>query len=351
MFHFVFGLPGAFSEWCESVTVEIARRGLGVNDVIRADTLEQIALRVMRTGATSAVVSSRKPGGRLRAALTERACDIVVALDDPRTVLLDAVLGQRVALADAVQTLASSCAALTEYAARSDVLVLHGNRDWAQPGTTAMAIAEYLGLEVDDYEVAEIIVEPTASAALRRRHDAAAWWESLQIAERDMVTGALAAYLDDPALDRNVPIIWTSELFFLGDEPNKRLLAPVDITGRVRPLLQGPHIMLPPGTWTLSLSTRLSSDASEHAFSVEVWTDRAIATGTMQARQEGNATIELDFTVDAMAERPVAIRISTTRAAFDGAIIAAEATLIEKEPAVDGVMAPSLVSGAEQPAA
>src|SRR5262245_27989797 len=117
MLFFVFGLPGRFSGWCEAVVSELVRRGGGTAEVIRADTLQQIANHAIRAGATQAVVSSRQPGGRLRAALTKSRRRFIVALDEPRQVLLDLVHDQEIELATAVQQLASGCAALSGFSA------------------------------------------------------------------------------------------------------------------------------------------------------------------------------------------------------------------------------------------
>src|SRR5579862_1452399 len=130
MFCFVFGLPGGFAEWCEAVAVEAARHAGEPAELIHGDTLEQVALNTIGTRAASTVVSSRQPGGRLAAAVIGSGRNFIVALDDPRTALIDLVVGRGLGFADAVQALASSCAALTGIADAPRALVVRGGHDW-----------------------------------------------------------------------------------------------------------------------------------------------------------------------------------------------------------------------------
>ncbi len=335
MFSFVFGMAGSFALWCERVTFELCRRGLEASELIRADTLEQVALSVMRCGASRAVVASHAPGGRLRAAIAEHRSDVIVVLEDPRTALVETVVGHGIPLAEAVQRLATSCAVLLPYRNASHALVLQSNRDRHKPAATIATIAEYLGLEIDEAEIADIIAVTAAGNPPDIEYDAVGWWQGLHPDERDMATGALAAYLDEPAFGAEAPVKWTSELFFLGEDLTRRLSTPADITGRVRCLVHGPYIMLPPGSWSLSLAARLSLEASEHTFGVEVWAGRLLASGTTRIWQHSAAVIELDFTIEEATEHPIGIRISSLRAAFDGAITGAEVILVPKLPGED----------------
>ncbi|HLY46410.1 MAG TPA: hypothetical protein VKQ73_12575 [Stellaceae bacterium] len=327
MFFFVFGLPGRFAQWCDALTVELAGLALGPNGLSHAETLDQLALNALTTGASQGVVAARQPGGKLRAALGHDRRDLIVALDDPRPALVDLVLGQGVGLAAATQMVASSCGALWDWAAMPGALILHADRDAPQPAATAAAIARHLRIAVDDAALTGILRDLACASPVRPPHDTSQWWNALQPAEQQMVIGALEPYVADE--DRELSaIIWTRELFFLADRPTERVAGPVDITGRARGLLEGPHIMLPPGAWSLSLSALLSRGAVEHEFLVEIAADRPLAAGALRPQRDGRAQIRLDFVLDALTERPLAIRLSSTRAAFDGAILIDRVTLL-----------------------
>jgi hypothetical protein len=333
MLFFVFGLPGGFATWCEQVVAALVRRAGGGGGLIRGDTLEQIAAGAIATEASQGVVSSRQPGGRLRAALLDTGAPFVVALDDPRTALIDLVLGRGVALPDAVQQLASSCAALRGLVSRPGALTLDGGGEIPADADMITRVARHLRLDVDDAEIAELADALTPPSAAENELDAIAWWNGLELEEQELALGALGPFIDSPANGAPFSVSWGRELFFLGDRPRERATGPIDITGRARCLLQGPHIVLPAGTWSLSLSALFSAAAAEHEFSAEVWAERVLAQGTLRPR-EGSAAVTLEFALDEAAEQPLAIRLSSQRAAFDGVIIGVAVTLVQ-QPAGD----------------
>ncbi len=343
MLLFVIGLQSAFAEWCDAVTVELARRALGPTELIRGDTLEQIALNVIATGASQAVVSSRQPGGRLRAALVEAGRSFVVATDDPRIACAEVAQEQQAKLPDAIQAIASSCAAVMGYLSAPGALVISADRDGL---ATAAAIARHFELTLGEDDIAEIVrdLEPTGFAA--GQDGAGHWWNSLPAAAREMALGAIGPYLGDAPDGHLLPITWARELFFLGDQPNQRATGPIDITGRARCLLCGPYIMLPPGAWSVSLTMLFSREAAEHEFLVEICTDRSLASGTIRPQQEGSAAVAIDFALGDSTEHPINIRVSSVRAAFDGAIAVVGATLVPAASAADAPPA-ALVSADE----
>ena len=146
MLYFVIGLPGRFTEWCDAAAAEIARRALGPTELIRGNTLEEISLALIHTGASRAVVASRQPGGRLRSALVEAGRSFLVVVEDPRTALAEAVHRQPNDVAAAAQLVASSCAGITRYVSSPGALALFRDRDGSNPVITARAIAHHLAL-------------------------------------------------------------------------------------------------------------------------------------------------------------------------------------------------------------
>jgi hypothetical protein len=80
MLYFIIGLPGHFTGWCDAAAVAIARRVLGPTEFVRGDTLEGIALAMIRTRASRGVVAARQPGGRLRSAFVAAGRTFLVAV-------------------------------------------------------------------------------------------------------------------------------------------------------------------------------------------------------------------------------------------------------------------------------
>ena len=332
MLFFAFGLPGGFATWCEEVVAALVSRAGGAGGLIRGDTLEQIAAGAIAAGVSQGVVSSRQPGGRLRAALVENRARFIVALDDPRAALIDLVLSRATPLPDAVQQLASSCAALRDLASAPGALALYGGRDDLAHAETTARIARHLMIPLDDRELAELAAAVAPVQAARPQPDAFAWWNGLDLAEQELALGALSPFIEE--MPEGVPfaVSWGHQLFFVGDR-QQRATGPIDITGRARCLLQGPYIMLPAGSWSLSLSALFSPEAAEHEFVAEVWTERLLAEGTLRPH-DGSVTIRLDFSLDEATEHPVAIRVSSRRAAFDGAIVDVGARLVQATAAL-----------------
>jgi hypothetical protein len=327
MLYFVIGLPGRFTDWCDAVTAEIARRALGPTELVRADALEEISLAMIRTGASSGVVASRQPGGRLRSALVQSGRTFLVVVEDPRTALAEAVHLQRNEVAAAAQLVASSCAGITRYVSSPGALALFRDRDGSNLLSTARVIARHLALDVSDADIGEIVDGLAALGLSFAASDGAARWDGLGAEEQRVVDGALGPFVTYLATGDLPPIIWEPELFFLADRPGERATGLIDVTGRARRLLDGPHIMLPPGSWSLSLQLLFSRETTEHDFLLEVLADRQVASRIIRPHAEGAFEVNLAFTIEATTDHPIAIRLSSQRAAFDGTVAVIGAVL------------------------
>ena len=173
MLLFVIGLPGRFAEWCVAATAEIARRALGPTEVICANTLEEVAVGMIRTGAARAVVAvgfdphsatppnlcrgSRRPARRF-------------GRDRPRAATRDRRRGPGGGKSLRRDLDDSSPGALT----------LYNDRDVGNPVTIAAAIARHFGLVVSNSAIVEIIGSLTAAGlTLERREAAAVEWREM----------------------------------------------------------------------------------------------------------------------------------------------------------------------------
>jgi hypothetical protein len=333
MLFFLFGLPGAFADWCEAVTVDLVRRRCGPTALLHADTLEQIAGDLLESGAAQAVVSSRRPGGRLRAAVVQHRRDVILALDDPGPALADLVLRGGVELAAAIQAVAGSCAALLDYDATPSAVVLRRDRDWPWAAAIVGAIAERLQISLSADEIGELAGSCVPADMVERQAEAVAWWNGLSTGDQTMARGAIEPFIQCQETGDLPPITWEHALFFHGDRPQERVSGAVDITGRARCLLRGPDIMLPAGWWSLSLTVGLARAAAEHEFLVEIVADQLLGAGILRPQHQASAELTIVFMLGDETERPLQLRISTLRAAFDGAITIAAVILQRQAPA------------------
>lgn len=336
MLFFVFGLPGAFTGWCESVVRRLAERGGCPAGLLHADTLEDLALSAVRNGVSHGVVGSRQPGGRLRSSVVASPRHFLVVRDDPRQALAELVLAEGIELAAAVRQVASSCAALASLGDAPGAVDLLRGRDDARPEETAAAIAQRLGLPISGRELSRLVRNIGDPASERRPVDAAAWWQNLDPDQRELASGALEPFFEGTPDKAAVSVTWRRELFFLASQPAERVAGPIDITGRSRPLLQGPHIILPPGQWSLTVAAVFSHGAVEHEFFVEIAADRPLGGGVIRPTQEGAAGVAFDFALDELTERPLVLRVNSQRAAFDGAIDLIGARLVRGHAATPG---------------
>ncbi|HEX6443001.1 MAG TPA: hypothetical protein VF007_12490 [Stellaceae bacterium] len=341
MFAFLIGLPGRFTERCEALVTALAEQALGPMGLIRADTLAQISRNVLANGASHAVVTSRQAGQRLRAALVDTEQNFIVAVDDPRKAVADLVTGDGVPFAEAVRRVASSCGALTGYITAAGALVLSPGIRPPKEVTTALMIGRHLRLPLNEAEVAAVRRRSMSLMASVAGPGNDAGSQGLDAAEAQILQAALGPYLELPAINEAVPIGWAPELFLRGERSSEPAAGPIDITGRPRCLFSGPHIFLPSGSWSLALALNISREAAEHEFVAELMTDAPLASGTIRPRAEGPAEIHLDFVLPELADHPVSLKLSTRRAAFDGAIGLLGATLTRADGAADEASTPA----------
>ena len=332
MLFFVIGLPGRFVEWCEAATVRLVQRAFGPAERISADTLEEITQSVLRSGATHGVVASRDPGFRIRRALVEAGRPFVVVRDDPGASLAHLVARHGLAMAAATRQVASSCASLISFGASPGALVLDAHRHGADRLPVAAAIARHLQLEVSDGDIADIVGALDEGRNILNPSDAAAWWDGLDAGGRAIASGALSTYLDHSPGHGLGPIIWEPELFFIGDRPGVSATGGVDITGRARCLLHGPHIMLPPAIWSFSVAVDVSPEAAEHSILIEARAGGSVSRAVLRPAAAGVVEADFILELEELPDRRIELLLSTQRPAFAGHLTLVRVTLTPQPP-------------------
>jgi len=150
-----------------------------------------------------------------------------------------------------------------------------------------------LTLDVGDADIVDIVNDLAATGLSFERSDGTARWDWLSVDEQRVVTGAVGPFVTYLTTGDLPPIRWERELFSLADRPSERATGIIDVTGRARRVLDGPHIMLPPGSWSLSLKLLFSRETTEHDFLLEVIADRPVASRKIQPRAEGAFEVNL----------------------------------------------------------
>jgi len=193
-----------------------------------------------------------------------------------------------------------------------------------------------LALNISNADVVEIVNNLAAAGLTFEKPGGAERWGGIEAEEKRVVDGAVGPYITYLTSGNLPPIIWERELFFLGDRPRERATGVIDVTGRARRLLHGPYIMLPPGSWALSLNLLFSRETTEHDFLLEVIVDRPISSRTIRPQAEGIFEVSIAFALEATTDHPVVIRLSTQRAAFDGTVAVVRAVLTTDGAALAG---------------
>lgn len=331
MIFFSIGLPGRFAEWCDAVIFRLARRALGPVELVSLNTLDELALAMIRTAASHFVVCSRQPGGRVQTALAQAGRRFIAVLDEPRAALRDLATRPGFDLVAATRSVASSCASILSCAAMPEALVLSGVKHGHDLASTATMIGRHLELDVNGDEIETIVAALRDEGVVPLPTDDDAWWDSLQEPQQALVDGALGAYVDYFAGGGLGKITWERELFFISEEPAAQepvpAARPVDITGRIRFLVYGPYINLPPGSWSASVILGFSPEAAGMTYIIEVFAGIQLTHVRIEPGDERIFEANLHFPIDAAVDHPVQIRIHNERPAFDGRLAVGYVTM------------------------
>jgi hypothetical protein len=317
------GLPGSFAEWCDAVLLRLARRMngmvaeavhpsldelLGYRPVI--STVDAVGLILLGTSASHLVVGARQPDAQLRAALEETKARFVLALDDPRATVYDLALKRDIPLSRITRAVANSCPFLISYVSMEGALALHVSDAASDPRGAAAAIARHLDIQVNEAEIAGIVGDLAFAGIAPRRsengpHPNAAFSE----AGRKMVDGALAAYAQYFAERSMGPIIWTRDLFILGEDGTRQPTRPLDISGGSRILIYGPYVHLPPGRWSARVLLGFSKESAGYTFFVDVFAGAQIGVTRVQPAGTGIFDAEITFSLEGPHDIGIEIRV------------------------------------------
>jgi hypothetical protein len=316
MILFSFGLPGQFADWCDAIATRIIEFAFGSVTVVSAETPEELAAALLKVQGGNLFVSGRQPGAWLSRVLAATENPFIVSLGDPRNIVCELVSGYGLDLADATRRVAGSCAAIMSCIDRPRALVLNAGPDWQQPAATTEAIARHLGLALDPVDIARIVDDiiatgqsPGGDASLDR------------FDERDtaVVEGAVAPYLEHFLGEPLGSVTWVRELFLV--DGHRPAVQPVDVTGRVRALLYGPYIRLPPGNWAAEVVLGFSQEATDVTFVVDVLSAGSqLCVTSLRPPRQGVYSINLGFVINEQSDHPVEFRVVNERAAFDGKV-------------------------------
>lgn len=323
---FAFAVPGRFGEWCDAIIRRLAEKALGTVLPIPAQTPEQLASDLINAEGSHFLVTGPQPGPWLFQLLKSTNRPFTIALNDPRDAALEMINRHGLDIADAVRRVSNSCASMMSCIALPEALVLNANRDWHDPLATAALVARHFGLSVTPAEIEAIVCEVAATElnpawpAPENASDPAA------DAVSSIVKGAVAPYVEHFLGAPFGPLTWARELVMAdGHAP---ALHAVDITGRVRALLYGPYISVPPGNWTAEIVLGFSQETADVNFLVDLLVGgKQLSATNIQPNREGIYSINLSFIIDEGNSHPLEFRVINEKPAFDGKVALGQITL------------------------
>jgi hypothetical protein len=314
---FSIGLPGRLAEWCDAVLACLAGRTDG--DVVLctcppiekmfgyegiSSVLDQVALSLIKTNATHLIMGARQPDEPLRALLEATNARFVVALDDPRAAVDDILASTHGELRTVTRAVANSCPLVMRCTSLPGALTIRGNQTDIDAAATATAIASHFEFPLDEAEAHRIVAELSARGLCY------ASGNQLRTVQK-VANGALAAYAESFAGGDLAPIIWTRDLFIVNGDTGKGTSDVLEVSSgsRVAPLIYGPYIHLPPGSWTARVVLGFSADAAGSTFLVDAWAGRQLASTSFQPGKAGVYTTDINFSLDDPSGHGLEIRV------------------------------------------
>jgi hypothetical protein len=326
---FCVSLPGRFGDWCDAAIMALATSVLGPVVPTGGSTAEELASELITSEGQHYYVGARHPSGWLREKLIAANKKFIVALDDPRDAVRDLIDRHNYGMVDAVRHVASSCARISRYLALPGALVVNAQRDWDTPVATLTAIAAHLGLAGDPVVIARIVAQLDAAGVRPSGVGDAALPPTGTELDPDLIEGTIGGYAEYFAGGTLRPIRWGRELFYA--ENHQPPVHPIELSGKIRYLLFGPLIALPPGSWTAEMVLGFSDDAIDTGFRVEVWAGSLLGSASIQPTRAGIFPADISFVLEENNEGLVEIRVVNERAAIFGRLALGHATLMPRQ--------------------
>ncbi len=323
------GIPSPFTYWCERVVAELVAASGAPAEIAAANTLEELAVVVLRSKMPHLVVGVRQMTPPLQVMLEATGKRFILVLDNPLSAFRLYRRNGEFDLAPVTRAIAWGCASMLRMGTMPGALRLHAVFDSNDAVALAMSIAEWFELNVDAETAARIVAQlprPEIMPAEAAIEDVLSEFDP---AQRAIIAGAVGGYVSWFAGHGLGQLIWARELFIHGDPPHRSVSGTVELTGRVRCLLFGPHIALPPGPWTATISLAFSKEAAGISYGIEWIAGQTFELTRMTLRPVSGGVFDASavFAISGETEQPISLRITNERAAIDGQLALAQVAM------------------------
>jgi hypothetical protein len=336
MIYCTIGVPSRFSEGCERLLGTLVDACGTPPELFVADGLDQVGRELLMRSGANTIILSRQPKASFCKALAERP--FLLTLDDPVHALGALMTDYDLSFPDAVRCIANSLSAMPPLLKAGKALVLKEADGLSQPAL-ATAMAAHFGLDMDKAAIRSALERcapafaaapavPMAQLPSPPTPLSASTFEALNrssgMAVAQDALNPLWAHMTGEPLGE---IVWSPQLFGLGDAPGEVATSPIDATGRERCLIFGPYIRLPEGPWSCSIAFGCSERAMGLRLAADVFAGVPLNRVNFEITEAGMFEIEFSF-VNSNADIPLEVRLFSTAASFEGEIMLGQVRML-----------------------
>lgn len=332
--HYAFiGPPSALTAWAFEVATALAGldKQVTVRRIDRADALTEAAdTRVLYlTNFPCAALIEGMSAGRIAGVyLVEDAVDTVAYL--MRSAKRSVREGLRSVTASMVANLAIGQATLSRRLYPNGAEV---------PVSAVTALSEALGFDRSAAQIEQVVKRVTPKAAAGATLDEAIvsrWVHHVRRGEGATIVGsdadrALVAWATYPLLDlahgtQRAPIVWPTEMFLFGDQPNTPAPDVAETAGPSRVIFYGPYLHLPPATYDVDATIWIGKRTQDIPFTIEMFAGKSLTMLRIEPQRPGNYRGSFSFTYDSPVDA-LEMRFCSAQGAIDGEVALREVRL------------------------
>lgn len=325
MIYCTFGVPSRFSEYCETLLLELVAAHSGRSEQFVVESLQQIGRELLSRNCLDAIIVARQPELAFCKEMLANNRPMMITLDRPEAAIGALQTDHSVPYAEAVRRTANSMASIAPIVQAKRGLVLNASRGQSELAI-AKAITEQFGLTLPDATLqqiaARIPLRPEATDVEEADAQSEPALPGVELVSPVASTAEAAIrplwrHLQGEPLQE---IVWTPPLFRLAHAPQQAPLSPIDLTGSGRGLLFGPFIRLPEGSWSCSVMFGCSERVKGARMIAEVFAGVPLNRITFELAEAGVFEVECSF-VNSNPDIPIEVRLFTAEAAFEGEIM------------------------------
>lgn len=324
MIYCTFGVPSRFSEYCETLLLELVAAHSGRPEQFVVESLQQIGRELLSRNCLNAIIVARQPELAFCKDILSGNRPMMAILDRPEAAIGALQTDHGVPYAEAVRRVANSMASIVPVVQAKHGLVLNASQGQSE-FAIAKAIAEQFGLTLADDIVQQIVARVPLRPEVTATEAPDQQFEPLPGMEMVAPNASTAASALEP-LWRHLQgeplqeIVWTPSLFYLSHAPQQAPLSLIDLTGSGRGLLFGPFIRLPEGPWSCSVMFGCSERVKGVKMIAEVFAGVPLNRITFELAEAGVFEVECSF-VNSNPDIPIEVRLFTAEAVFEGEIM------------------------------